>query len=211
MLLLYNSGIQLQRLVTLLWCSSLNFISMKQLKPLTIETDMSNVLTFFIWEGWFSKWFSITDWLTFRKKFNFQVGRRISLQESLCKQVSSCSFKNSPSSFIFLIHLVHDYCNCRQSFGFQFKFILKGIWISLWSTKDLNTDGKNLTNISNANFRNSVKFINKFKDYQKSPSAIRNNANESDRSIPPEMFWKYAENLQKNTHVEVRLQNIKIE
>ena len=47
----------------------------------------------------------------------------------------------------------------------------------------MNIDGKDLTNISNASFGNSVKLIDNFKDYQKSPTAIRNSADESERAI----------------------------
>ena len=72
----------------------------------------------------------------------------------------------------------HDFCNMKvredqnqfsciahNFFGFDMFFLLKGIWLSLWGTNDLNIGGSGLINIISANLGSWVKFINTMKYY----------------------------------------------
>ena len=70
----------------------------------------------------------------------------------------------------------HDFCNMKvrenqsQSsciahnfFGFGMFFLIKGIRLSVWGTKDLNISGSELTNIKFADIGSQVKFIDTMK------------------------------------------------
>ena len=74
---------------------------------------------------------------------------------------------------------VHDFCNWivrkkvfgdvfrSQSFRLWFLFfcILKGVWLSVWSTEDLKVGVKKRNSINYAYLENFVKFINTIKYY----------------------------------------------
>ena len=66
-------------------------------------------------------------------------------------------------------------------FGFDFFFIVKGIRLCVWRTKQLNIGGNNLTNVQNANIGCQVKFIDTIKYYQQSLSFLAKNANETEK------------------------------
>ena len=53
-------------------------------------------------------------------------------------------------------------------FGFDFFFLIKGIRLSVWKTKDISMGGSNLTNINFANINKQIKFIDTIKSYQQS-------------------------------------------
>ena len=74
---------------------------------------------------------------------------------------------------------VHNFCNWRlretklemscfahNMFGFYLYFILRGIRLSTWETKNLSIGGTNLININFANLSNKLKFINTCKYFQ---------------------------------------------
>ena len=54
----------------------------------------------------------------------------------------------------------------------SFLFVLKGIRISVWKTKNINIGGKGLRNVSYANISDQVKFIDPIKFFQESPSEL---------------------------------------
>ena len=79
-----------------------------------------------------------------------------------------------------IIGYTHDFCNwivrenkdvvsciAHNFFKFDFYFLLKNIRLSVWRTKDINTGGKNLTDINFATIDN-FKFIDTIKYYQTS-------------------------------------------
>ena len=51
-------------------------------------------------------------------------------------------------------------------FKFDFFFVLKGLRLSVWRTKDLNMGGKGIRNMSYASIADQVKFIDTIKFYQ---------------------------------------------
>ena len=56
-------------------------------------------------------------------------------------------------------------CIAHNFFGFDMFFLLRGIRVSVWGTKDLNTGGNVLTNINFAKLSFQVKFIDTMKYY----------------------------------------------
>ena len=79
-----------------------------------------------------------------------------------------------------IIGYTHDSCNAKvrknkhmltciahNFFHFGMFFLLKGIRLSVWETKDINMGGTNLTNINYSTIR-SVKFIDTMKYYSTS-------------------------------------------
>ena len=66
-------------------------------------------------------------------------------------------------------------------FSFDFFFVLKGIRLCAWQTKQLNIGGNNLTNDQYANIGCQVKFIGTIKCYQQSLSSIAKNTNEAEK------------------------------
>ena len=57
-------------------------------------------------------------------------------------------------------------CLAHNFFGFDFYFVLTGIRLPIWKTKELNIGGCNLTNINFDNLGNQIKFIDTVKYYQ---------------------------------------------
>ena len=79
-----------------------------------------------------------------------------------------------------IIEYVHDFCNwqvrenndvvyciAHNFFKFDMFFFIKSIRLSVWRTKDINIDGKNLTDLNYASIDN-FKFIDTMKYYQTS-------------------------------------------
>ena len=77
-----------------------------------------------------------------------------------------------------IIAYAHDFCNMKvrenqnQSscighsfFGFDRFFLMKGIRLSVWGTKDVNTGRTGSTNINFASISNQVKFIDTMKQF----------------------------------------------
>ena len=64
-------------------------------------------------------------------------------------------------------------------FSFDIFFVLKGIRLCVWRTKQLNIGGNNLTNDQYANIGCHVKFIDTIKYCQQLLSSIAKNANEA--------------------------------
>ena len=77
-----------------------------------------------------------------------------------------------------ILGYAHDFCNLkvrenqtsftcivRNFFKFDMIFLLKGVRISVWNTKDINIHGNGLTHINFSNFGTQVKFIDTIKYY----------------------------------------------
>ena len=56
-------------------------------------------------------------------------------------------------------------CIAHNFFKFDMLFLLKGLQISVWNTKDINIGGNGLTNINFVSFGSHVKFIDTMKYY----------------------------------------------
>ena len=67
-------------------------------------------------------------------------------------------------------------------FCFVFFFVVKGIKLCVWRTKQLNIGGSNLTNVQYANIGSQVKFINTIKYYQQSLPSLATSANEEEKT-----------------------------
>ena len=59
----------------------------------------------------------------------------------------------------------HFFCIAHKFFGFDMFFLLKGIRLSVWGTKDLSIDESGLTNINFASLGSQVKSIDTMKYY----------------------------------------------
>lgn len=81
--------------------------------------------------------------------------------------------------------LAHSFCNqnvgenknyfslfAHNLFGFDFFFMLKGIRLCAWRTKNLSIEGSNLTNVNYANTGEQVKSTDTIKCYQQSPENL---------------------------------------
>ena len=66
-------------------------------------------------------------------------------------------------------------------FGFGFFFFLKGIRLGEWRTTDLSISRKNLTNINFTNIGGQIKFIDTYKFFQQSLSALASNMSDEER------------------------------
>ena len=64
----------------------------------------------------------------------------------------------------------------HNSFSFDFFFVVKGIRLCVWRTKNISIGGSNLTNIET-----QVKFINTIKYYQQSLAALAANADDTEK------------------------------
>ena len=80
-----------------------------------------------------------------------------------------------------ILGYIHDFCNLKVSgnqtpftciayyfFKFDMFFLLKGVKIPVWNTRDINIGGNGLTAINFAKFGTQVKFIDTIKYYLKS-------------------------------------------
>ena len=61
--------------------------------------------------------------------------------------------------------------------SFDFSFVVKGIRLCVWHTKQLNIGGNNLTNVQYSSIGSQVKFIDTIKYYQQSLSSLAKNTN----------------------------------
>ena len=68
-------------------------------------------------------------------------------------------------------------------FSYNFSFVLKGIRLCFWRTKQLNIGGTNLTNVQYANIGNQIEFIDTMKYYQQSLSSLAKNASKFEQKI----------------------------
>ena len=93
-----------------------------------------------------------------------------------------------------VIGYAHDFCNKKirenynlipvfshNLFSLDFFFVLKGIRLCVWRTKQLNIRGTSLTNVQYANISNQVKFIDTIKYCQQSLSSLANNTSENEK------------------------------
>ena len=105
---------------------------------------------------------------------------------------------------------VHDFCNKKirennnlipvfshNSFSFDFFFVVKGIRLCVWRTKQLNIGGMNLTNVQYTNMGNQVRFINTMKHHQQSLSSFAKNASEIEKENIGASCLKFIEKKKK--------------
>ena len=84
-----------------------------------------------------------------------------------------------------IIGYAHDFCNERtrenyctipifahNQFRFDFFLFLKGIRLSVWGTTNINTGGKNPTDVNFAIIKNLVRFIDTVKYFQQSLGSL---------------------------------------
>ena len=92
------------------------------------------------------------------------------------------------------IGYAHDFCNCklkenqrtipviaRNLFSFDFFFVVKGIRLRVWRTKNIVIGSSNLTNVQYANIGTQVKFIDTIKYYQQSLASLAANVDDTDK------------------------------
>ena len=105
----------------------------------------------------------------------------------------------------------HNFCNkkvretlnlvpvfTRNLFSFNFFFVVKGIRLCVWRTKQLNIDDKDLTNVQYANMGDQVKFVETIKYYQQSLTSLALSATEFEKANIRQFCWKF---LEKNSRV----------
>ena len=93
-----------------------------------------------------------------------------------------------------IIGYAHDFCNrklkenqrtipviARNLFSFDFFFVVKGIWLCVWRTKNIAIGSSNLTNVQYANIGTQVKFIDTIKYYQQSLASLAANVDDTDK------------------------------
>ena len=123
------------------------------------------------------------------------------------KTVVTKSFYRSVRNLLYGSHVIHhshvaremkgyahDFCNkklrknqnlipalAHNLSSFDFFFVVKGIRLCVYGTKQLNIGGNNLTNIQYANIGCQVEFIDIIKYYQQSLSSFSKNANETEK------------------------------
>ena len=78
--------------------------------------------------------------------------------------------------------------------SFNFFFVLKGIRLFVWRTKQLNIGGTNLTNFQYSNIGNQVKSIDTMEYYQKSLSSLAKNARELEKKNIRSSCLKFIQN-----------------
>ena len=79
-------------------------------------------------------------------------------------------------------------------FSFDFFFVVKGIRLCVWRTKQLNIGGTNLTNVKYANIGNQVNFIDSIKYNQQSLSFLTKTANEIEKENIRNSSLKFIQN-----------------
>ena len=96
---------------------------------------------------------------------------------------------------------VHDFCNWRvgenqmgfscfaHMFGFSFYFLLKGIRLSVWQTKDINIGGSHLSKINFANIGSQVKFTDIPKYYQISLRQLASTLTDEEKKLLENLLY----------------------
>ena len=67
-------------------------------------------------------------------------------------------------------------------FSFDFFFVVKGIRLYVWPTKQLNIGGAHLKNVQHANFGSQVKFLDTIKYYNQSLLLLAKSADENEKT-----------------------------
>ena len=93
-----------------------------------------------------------------------------------------------------IVGYAHDFCNKKLKenqnkipvlthnlFRFDFFFVVKGLRLCVWRTKNLNIGVRNLTHVQYANIGNQVKFIDTTKYYQQSLSSLAADADSKEK------------------------------
>ena len=88
----------------------------------------------------------------------------------------------------------HDFCNQRVKecaspipviahdlIKFDFFFVLKGLRLCVWGTKNINIGARNLTDVQYANLSNQLKFIDTIEYYQQPLPSLAANSDEDEK------------------------------
>ena len=84
----------------------------------------------------------------------------------------------------------------HKLFSFGFFFVVKGIRLCVWQTKQLNSGGSSLANVHYANIGSQVKFIDTIKHYLQSLSSLAKSADENKKANIRNSCQKF---IEKNT------------
>ena len=89
----------------------------------------------------------------------------------------------------------HNFCNMKERenqnqfsciahnfFGFDMLFLIKGIRLSVWGTKDINIGGTGLTSINFASISSQVKFIDTMKYFLTSLGKLASTLDEAEKA-----------------------------
>ena len=79
-------------------------------------------------------------------------------------------------------------CIFHNGFKFDMTFLTKGLWLSLWQTKDVSLLGSGLTNLKSYTIGNHIKFIDSVKYYQQPLSKLASSANAEEKSRIKSLF-----------------------
>ena len=106
-----------------------------------------------------------------------------------------------------IVGYAQDFCNkklkenqntipvlAHNLFRFDFSFVVKGLRLCVWRTKNLNIGGRNLTDVQYANIGNQVKFIDTTKFYQQSLSSLAADADSEEKSAIKASCEKFIRN-----------------
>ena len=78
-----------------------------------------------------------------------------------------------------------QYFSCIFHNGFK---LTKGLWLSLWQTKDVSLLGSGLTNLKSYTIGNHIKFIDSVKYYQQPLLKLASSANAEEQSRIKSLF-----------------------
>ena len=163
-----------------------------------------------------------------RTKFEFEIVTTGNLFEYVHKIVNLKINLHHSHITGKIIGYLHDFCNLQvrenkdgipciahNFLNFNMIFLLKAIRISAWRTKDINTGGKNLTDLNYASI-DKFKFIDTMKYYQNSLGKLSETLTEKEKENIAKLaiqfllnhdyfstVWKDLSNNQRNKIVEI--------
>ena len=82
-------------------------------------------------------------------------------------------------------------CIFHNGFKFDVTFLTKGLWLSLWQTKDISLLGIGLTNLKSYTIGKHIKFVDSVKYYQQSLSKLAGSANDEEKTRIKSLFLDY--------------------
>ena len=93
-----------------------------------------------------------------------------------------------------IIGNAHNFCNqkirenkntisifAHNLFSYDFFFVMKGLRLSVWRTKNLSIGGKGINDINYANISDQVKFIDTIKYYQEPLASLAKNTEQNEK------------------------------
>ena len=129
----------------------------------------------------------------FPKKFDYETLTTTNLFEYIYKIINVKIHLHHSHITGKIIGYAHDFCNnkvrenndnisciAHNFFGFDMYFLIKGIQVSVWRTKDINIGGSGLTSINYANF-GQMKFIDTMKYFLSSLGKLAETLDETEK------------------------------